>query len=214
MVRPWPGRNRRGLKASAGDHTRAQGHPEPGRRMTIEIEVGGKRRQVTLRRGDDHWRVEIDGREVAVSVVETGGGRWSMLVGHTDVASGFSRKSYYIAYEPAPGGELIVHVNGIAVPLTVVEQPGSPKPRVKAARGGIAAGSDAGPRAVVAPMPGRIVKVLVQPGEAVQARQGLVVVEAMKMENEVRAPHAGIVADVRVREGSSVEANAVLVVLT
>jgi len=177
--------------------------------VTIEIEVGGRRRQVTLRRENDHWRVEIDGREAAVSVVETGGpgegGRWSMLIGTA---------SYDIRFEPAPGSELIVHVNGIAVPLVVVEQPGSPKARVKAARGGVAAGSDAGPRAVVAPMPGRIVKVLVQPGEAVQARQGLVVVEAMKMENEVRAPHAGIVADVRVREGSSVEANAVLVVLT
>ena len=172
--------------------------------MRIEIEVGGRRRQVTLRREDDHWRVEIDGREVAVSVVETGD-RWSMLIGTA---------SHDIRFEPAPGGELLVHVNAIAVPLVVVEQPGSQKPRVKAARGGVAAGSDAGPRAVVAPMPGRIVKVLVQPGEAVQARQGLVVVEAMKMENEVRAPHAGIVADVRVREGSSVEANAVLVVLT
>ena len=167
-----------------------------------------------LGRENDHWRVELDGREIAVSVVETGSperrnhgesGRWSMLVGTT---------SYDIAFETAPAGGLIVHVNGIAVTLAVVEQSGSPKPRGKAARGGGAANAGGGPRAVVAPMPGRIVKVLVQPGETVQARQGLVVVEAMKMENEVRAPHAGIVGEVRVREGSSVEANAVLVVLT
>ena len=180
----------------------------------FELELDGRRRQVRLRRENDHWKVEIEGREMAVSVVETGspgrrrhaeGGRWSMLVGTA---------SYDIAFEPAPAGELIVHVNGIAVTLTVVEQPGSPKPRGKGARGGVAAGTGAGPRSVVAPMPGRIVKVLVQPGEAVRARQGLVVVEAMKMENEVRAPQAGIVGEVRVREGSSVEANAVLVVLT
>jgi len=55
--------------------------------------------------------------------------------------------------------------------------------------------------------------VLVKPDEAVAARQPLVVVEAMKMENELRAPRAGIVADVRVAEGASVEANTVLVVL-
>jgi biotin carboxyl carrier protein len=53
----------------------------------------------------------------------------------------------------------------------------------------------------------------VAPGEEVAARQGLVVVEAMKMENELRAPAAGRVSEVRVTEGASVEANAVLVVL-
>jgi biotin carboxyl carrier protein len=68
--------------------------------------------------------------------------------------------------------------------------------------------------AIVAPMPGRVVKVLVTPGEAVSARQGLVVVEAMKMENELRAPRDGTVAEVRVREGVPVEANVVLVVIT
>jgi biotin carboxyl carrier protein len=62
-------------------------------------------------------------------------------------------------------------------------------------------------------MPGRVVKVLVRPGDAVAARQPVVVVEAMKMENELRAPRAGTVAEVRVNEGVSVEANAVLVVL-
>ena len=56
-------------------------------------------------------------------------------------------------------------------------------------------------------------KVLVAPGEQVTARQGLVVVEAMKMENELRAPSAGTVTEVRVSEGASVEANAVLVVI-
>jgi len=66
---------------------------------------------------------------------------------------------------------------------------------------------------IVAPMPGRIVRVLVKPEEAVAARQPLVVVEAMKMENELRAPRAGTVAEVRVAEGASVEANTVLVVL-
>jgi biotin carboxyl carrier protein len=62
-------------------------------------------------------------------------------------------------------------------------------------------------------MPGRIVKVLVRPGDAVEARQPLVVVEAMKMENELRAPKAGTVTEVRVTEGSLVEARTVLVVV-
>jgi len=62
-------------------------------------------------------------------------------------------------------------------------------------------------------MPGRVEKELVAPGDAVAARQPLVIVEAMKMENELRAPRAGTVASVRVSDGQSVEANAVLVVI-
>jgi biotin carboxyl carrier protein len=185
--------------------------------LTIEIELDGARRQVTLQRAGDLWIAGLDGREVVVSVVAAGG-RWSMLLdpvlpppgGSHDVqhvASGFSRKSYDVAIEPTAGGELVVHVNGVAVPVAVID-------RRRRARGGSRGeGDERRPRIVVAPMPGRIVKVLVKAGEAVQPRQGLVVVEAMKMENELRAPRGGTVAEVRVTEGASVEANAVLVVL-
>ena len=62
-------------------------------------------------------------------------------------------------------------------------------------------------------MPGRIVRVLVKAGDVVAAQQGLVVVEAMKMENELRAPRAGTVTDVRVVDGMSVDANSVLMVM-
>ena len=69
------------------------------------------------------------------------------------------------------------------------------------------------PSRCVAPMPGRVVRVLVSPGDAVAARQGVVVVEAMKMENELRSPKAGTVRDVSVTPGTSVEAGRVLVVI-
>ena len=200
-------------------------HPEPGRGVTVDIELDGRRRRVALRRAGDVWIAGIDGREVEVSVVEAGG-RWSMLVGPVlppeggshnshSVASGFSRKTYEVAFDQAPGGELIVHVNGVPVPLTVVD-PGPLKPWAKGTqrrRGTANADAGLGPRTIVAPMPGRIVRVLVKPEEAVSARQPLVVVEAMKMENELRAPRGGVVAEIRVAEGASVEANAVLVVL-
>jgi biotin carboxyl carrier protein len=73
--------------------------------------------------------------------------------------------------------------------------------------------SGSGPQRLVAPMPGKIVKVLVKPGDAVQPRQGLVVVEAMKMENELRAARAGTVRDIFVREGQSVDAGTPLAVV-
>ena len=182
--------------------------------MTIEVEVNDRRRQVVLRREGAHWVATLDARDLAVSVV-VAGSRWSMLESphdgahhDSDVASGFSRISYDVSFDPGSNGELVVHVNGVAVPLSIVDR------RHRRGRSGSGeSGTDAQPKAIVAPMPGRIVRVLVQPGEAVQARQGLIVVEAMKMENELRAPRDGTVAEVRVREGASVEADAVLVVL-
>ena len=62
-------------------------------------------------------------------------------------------------------------------------------------------------------MPGRVVRVLVAPGDRVAARQGLVIVEAMKMENELRSPKDGLVKTVSATEGLSVEAGTVLVVV-
>jgi biotin carboxyl carrier protein len=73
--------------------------------------------------------------------------------------------------------------------------------------------SAAGPQRLAASMPGKIVRVLVKAGDAVCARQPLVVVEAMKMENEMRAGRDGTVAEVHAREGYSVEAGALLLVI-
>ena len=66
---------------------------------------------------------------------------------------------------------------------------------------------------IVAPMPGKVVRVLVKAGDTVRARQPVVVVEAMKMENELRADREGTVAEIHAHEGASVEAGALLVVL-
>ena len=170
--------------------------------MTVLIQLDGRLHAVTVvrdRTGNQEpgtWNLTVAGRTLAASVVERGG-RWSLLIG---------RRSHDVAIERRAGGERLVHVDGRPVPLTVIEGGG----RGALGRRG---GSGTAARQVTAPMPGRIVKVLVNPGEVVAERQGLVVVEAMKMENELRAPRAGTVTEVRVREGGSVEAHAVLVVL-
>jgi biotin carboxyl carrier protein len=70
-----------------------------------------------------------------------------------------------------------------------------------------------GPRPLVAPMPGLVVRVNVREGDAVRAGQGIVVMEAMKMENELRAPSDGTVAAIRAVPGTAVEKGAVLVEL-
>ena len=82
--------------------------------------------------------------------------------------------------------------------------------RLKAARGG---DGPTGRYVLRAPMPGKVVKVLVAPGQAVEAGQGLVIIEAMKMENELRAARSGRVTRVFVKEGQTVEGRAELAVI-
>jgi biotin carboxyl carrier protein len=144
---------------------------------------------------DGHdWQVTIDGRVCRASMVRAGD-RWSLMVG---------ARSYDVMFEPAGGGGWQVHVNGRTVPAGLL---------TSARRQRRHGASAAGDGRVLAPMPGRVVKVLVTAGMAVEARQGVIVVEAMKMENELRAPRAGTVREVRVTEGASVEAQTVLVVI-
>ena len=78
-------------------------------------------------------------------------------------------------------------------------------------RFGLDAGDAAADREIKAPMPGLVLRVLVRPGDAVEAGQGVVVLEAMKMENELSAPASGTVAAVRVAAGDAVGKGDVLV---
>jgi len=165
--------------------------------MTCDLETPGGRRAIEFRRRGSVWEMTLDGRILSVDVTAIAG-RWSLLIGS---------RSYEVAVERRSNGERIVYVNGVAVPISIMD----PRERLVRRRGTVSA--ETGPRSIVSPMPGRIVKVLVREGEVVAAQQGLVVVEAMKMENELRAPRAGQVSAVKVVEGMSVEGGAVLIVM-
>jgi glutaconyl-CoA/methylmalonyl-CoA decarboxylase subunit gamma len=180
--------------------------------VTVHVDAGGRRRAVEVVRVGDTYLVSVDGRDHELDVKEIGG-TLSLLIG---------TKSYEILVGPAVEGTMTVHVNGVPVEVTVIPSTAlGASPATPAAAGPIrpSAGRPAspppggGPQQVKAPMPGKIVKILVRPGDRVEPRQGLVVVEAMKMENELRAKAAGTVAEVRAAEGASVEAGAILVIL-
>ncbi len=83
--------------------------------------------------------------------------------------------------------------------------------RMESARADVSAGD--GDLPITAPIPGLVVKVLVEEGQEVAVNAPLVILEAMKMENEIRAPRAGVVRDIAIEVGQSVEGNAVLMVL-
>jgi biotin carboxyl carrier protein len=158
--------------------------------LTLNVDANGRRYAVEVTRRDGAFLVSIDGREREVDVKETGG-VLSLLIG---------TKSYDVSIAGST-----VHVDGVPVEVSMV-------PSRPWGRSGGQSGAE-GPQQVTAPMPGKIVKLLVKPGDRVEPRQGLVVVEAMKMENELRARAAGTVAEVRAVEGTTVEAGAILVIL-
>lgn len=167
--------------------------------MTFEIEANGRIYAVVVERHDGHptrFRVVVNDRVHEVDAVQVGddtlslisrdGPCWSTEVGFSDGS------------EP---GELSAYTRSVVVPLVV-------NGRRRRGKRAVAAGH--GEQRVVAPMPGRILRVLVSPGDAVAPRQPLVVVEAMKMENELSCVRAGRVKDVAVSAGMSVEAGRLL----
>ena len=169
--------------------------------MTFEIEIDGTARSVTVEPGGSgRYSVVIDGHAHEVRAERAGEFGLSLIVGD---AANASRE-----LQIAPGaarGEVLASLGGRTVPVVV-------NGRTRR-RGAADDGGRAGLQPVVAPMPGRVVRVLVAPGDVVTARQGVIVVEAMKMENELRSPKAGTVRDVTVTPGTSVEAGRVLVVI-
>lgn len=145
-------------------------------------------------------RVTVDGVEAAVQDARRlGGGTWHWLEGSASVLAAFD----------ARGGKTFVSLRG-QEPLAVTV--GSAHAD-EAGAGPRAQRAAAGPISVRAPMPGRVVKVLVTPQASVRAGQGLLVIEAMKMENELRAPRDAKVSAVTVSDGSAVEAGALLLTL-
>ena len=101
-------------------------------------------------------------------------------------------------------GELLVVLGGRTIGATVN---GRRSAHAEGARHGD------GQVTIVAPMPGRVVRVLAAAGDEVEARQAVIVVEAMKMENELRAPRAGRIREIVVAPGTSVEAGRILAVI-
>jgi biotin carboxyl carrier protein len=180
--------------------------------LTVDVEVGGRRRRVVARREGAGWVVSIDGRELSIDLAASKG-QSSLLLrepgreGSEAPALRVHHRSHAIAIETHGDGEYTVSVDGQAVRARV-----APARTLFGRRGRESSTAD-GPARVTSPMPGRVVKVLVQPGDTAASGQPLVVVEAMKMENELRAPRGGVVTEVLVGEGTSIEANTVLIVL-
>jgi len=172
--------------------------------MNVEIEVNGRPHAVKIDRVGTRYRIESEGRADVVDVARVDRTTISMIL---DGERECSHEATLVdGREP---GEVEVHLRAGVVRTRVSGAPGQRRWIAK----GVTLGGAGGPQRLTAPMPGKIVKVLVKPGDAVVARQGLVVIEAMKMENELRAARDGQVKEVHVAQGDLVEAGRLLTVI-
>jgi biotin carboxyl carrier protein len=172
--------------------------------MIFEVAIGDRVRTVAIVRKGGLLHVDLDGKTHVVDARRVSDSVVSMLV-QLDGAAAASR-SVDVAFATQPAnGDFDVHLDGLTIPVQI--RPAGSFGRQKKDGHGV---HGAGPQRVIAPMPGKVVRVLVAAGDTVKARQGLVVVEAMKMENELRAARDGHVRDVAVKEGQSVDAGTVL----
>jgi biotin carboxyl carrier protein len=167
--------------------------------MKYEITINGAQRSVEFsqqRDGPSRVTFTVDGRVVEADAIRILPGAYSILIGG---------QSLEVTAEENSNG-LLMRTNGHEFKVEIID------PRLW--RRGRGAGIEIeGRQQLIAPMPGKIVRVLVAAGQQVHAGQGLLVIEAMKMQNEIRSPKSGIVERLA-REGQTVNAGEVLAIVT
>src|SRR5579864_3498701 len=163
--------------------------------MTYDISIDGKQYRLDLEQVDGRWACRVDGREVDVDAVLARPNVLSLRIGN---------RAYEVKCERV-GGEMHVWVGSQRF-AAEVRDPRSLRSRVRAV-------DEHGPRKLIAPMPGKVVRVLVSQGTAVEAGAGVLVVEAMKMQNEVKSPKKGTIQKILVSEGAAVNAGDVLAIV-
>jgi biotin carboxyl carrier protein len=170
--------------------------------MKFEIHLtgpsGNMLRSVELERDADRWKISLDGQSVDADAVEIDPNTLSLLL---------KGQSYEVRITHSPDGVLKLQTGLQEFTAEVVD------PRAWRGRHHGALEAE-GRQHVIAPMPGKVVRVFVQTGEKVEAGQGLLVVEAMKMQNEIRSPKGGIVERLHVKEGQPVNTGEVLCVVS
>ncbi len=164
--------------------------------MIYDITIDGKVHKLNMRRKENGWQCQLDGREIAVDAVLMQPNMLSIIV---------DGRVYEVQRESL-AGENHVWVAGIRYKAEVSD------PRSLRGRKGGAA-NESGPRKITAPMPGKVVRLLVSEKSEVEAGQGVMVVEAMKMQNEIKSPKKGIVQKLTAVVGAAVNAGDVLAVI-
>jgi biotin carboxyl carrier protein len=165
--------------------------------MKLTAEVAGYHHELNIRHEGTRLAAEIDDRHYALEARETGAGIYLLIVDGRVYECRVNRER--------AGFNVSIGNHVYSITLT------DPK-RLRGAQGS-GAHDEGGSAQVVAPMPGKVVRVLVSVGAQVEAGDGLVVVEAMKMQNEMKSPGSGTVTALHAEVGATVNAGDVLVIV-
>ena len=167
--------------------------------IKLKAEVAGKNHQISIQRREAVVLAEVDGRRYRLELRDMGDSEYLLIDGNT---------VYNCRVENSRNhpGDIEVSLRGINYPVKITD----PK-RLRSAQGG--AEHDKGAARILAQMPGKVVRVLVEAGAEVETGAGILVVEAMKMQNEMKAPKAGRVVSIHAQVGSTVNAGDILAVI-
>ena len=148
---------------------------------------------------DEFGKFRIEGKEIEFELHASG---------KTDAVAKLANRNYEVMLDNScpDKSECVVYVNGRGIPLTIEDEKTA---LLKQFEGSEPAGSQS--NSIKSPMPGKINKILVQEGDEIQAGQGVLILEAMKMENEIKSPSSGIIARVHIKETDAVEKNELLI---
>lgn len=167
-------------------------------KTTYTINAGDKQQTVTVHDDDQGcYTVTMGEQSLEINAVELSESEYHLIHG--------DRSVNMMLEGDVP--ELVIHLEDQRIPVNLLDE----RTAARMAATGVGAAGATG--AVQAPMPGKVVKALVKEGETVTAGQGIIVVEAMKMENELRAPADGTVISVLAKEGQNVDAGQDLVII-
>ena len=163
--------------------------------MTYDVAIDGKSYRLDLQLTEGRWSCRIDGRDVEVDAVLARANVLSLRIGN---------KAYEVKCERV-GADTHIWVGSRRFAADVRDP--------RSLRGRVRATDDHGPKKLSAPMPGKVVRILLRQGAEVEAGAGVLVVEAMKMQNEVKSPKKGTIQKILVTEGAAVNAGDVLAIV-
>ncbi|MGA7695179.1 MAG: biotin/lipoyl-containing protein [Candidatus Sulfotelmatobacter sp.] len=163
--------------------------------MVYDVTIDGKNYRLELNRVEGRWSCRLDGRDVEVDAVLARPDVLSLRIGNM----AYEVKSERVA------NDLHLWVGSRRFAVEVRDP--------RSLRGRARAGDDHGPKKIVAPMPGKVVRLLVREGAEVEFGAGVAVVEAMKMQNEIKSPKKGTIQKILVSEGAAVNAGDVLAIV-
>jgi biotin carboxyl carrier protein len=163
--------------------------------MLYDVTIDGKHYRLDLNGAEGAWSCRLDGKDFDVDAILARPDVLSLRIGN----QAYEVKSERVA------NDLYVWVGSRRFAVEVRDP--------RSLRGRSRAGDEHGPRKIIAPMPGKVVRVLAGEGDDVEAGAGVAVVEAMKMQNEIKSPKKGSIRKILVSEGAAVSAGDVLAIV-